>query len=390
MALRTNRILKSSGLTKVAGNILGSALGSASPANSLFSSFIKPSGRFSTNMYSFPMDVATDPFQGHYINFSIFEVTPSKVAVQKGQERRKARRLLREAESLLASPGGATGAPDIAAFSAEDEFAGFANQKIVDARLSHLKKLDTAADKLTSGSGAGGTSILLKRSSTKKLGTVISLYMPPNITVNYTSNYTDNSISVVAEAGSNFINAIMEGSRPTRDAIQQGLESATQGAKQAILATLDTFAPGARALYAIEKGQIITPRMELMFNNIGRREFSYSFVFIPRDQKESEAIEEIVRAFKSNMTPNFLDTGTVAGMRTMTVPNIFKIEYMYQNGENKHLNTIGHCALTRAEVSYGSDRFVSYEGGYPQTTKLSLNFTELDIITKAAILEKGR
>ena len=37
-AARTNRILRSGALTKVAGNILGSALGSSSPVNSIFSS----------------------------------------------------------------------------------------------------------------------------------------------------------------------------------------------------------------------------------------------------------------------------------------------------------------------------------------------------------------
>ena len=53
------------------------------------------------------------------------------------------------------------------------------------------------------------------------------------------------------------------------------------------------------------------------------------------------------------------------------------------------LITIGLCALRNVEVSYGSDRFVSYEGGYPQTTKLTLAFTEMDIITRTMI-EQGR
>lgn len=373
-AARTNRILRSGALTKVAGNILGSALGSSSPVNSIFSSFIKSGGPFSTNMYSFPMDVATDPFQGHYINFSILQLNAPSVSASRAK-RSKLRNLIQKTNQNLGVGGiGGLGGVD------------FSNQQIVGAERAELKKLEDKSDRDISG----GTSILVKRRGTSRIGSVISLYMPPNITVNYTSNYADNTIGVVAEAGADFINAIMEGNRPTRETIQKGLEDTTQGVKQAILATVDTFAPGARALYAIEKGQIITPRMELMFNNIGRREFSYSFVFIPRDQNEAIAVENIVREFKSNMTPNFLDTGTVAGMRTMTIPNIFKIEYMYQQGQNRHLNTIGHCALTRAEVSYGSDRFVSYEGGYPQTTKLSLNFTELDIITKDAILREGR
>jgi hypothetical protein len=34
------------------------------------------------------------------------------------------------------------------------------------------------------------------------------------------------------------------------------------------------------------------------------------------------------------------------------------------------------------EVSYGADRFIAYDGGVPQTTKISLSFKEMEIITK--------
>ena len=122
----------------------------------------------------------------------------------------------------------------------------------------------------------------------------------------------------------------------------------------------------------------------------GTCSFSYSFVFIPRDQNEASMVELIVREFKLNMAADYKeDMGVIAGMRTMGIPNIFKIEYMYHNAPNTHLNTIGFCALRNVEVSYGGDRFVSYEGGVPQQTRMTLNFTELDIITKSMI-EEGR
>ena len=77
VASRTSRGLKA-GLTKVAGNILGSALGSASPTNSPFIGF-GGAGPFAIKMLSFPNDVAGDPAQGHYINFSVWENTPAQV-----------------------------------------------------------------------------------------------------------------------------------------------------------------------------------------------------------------------------------------------------------------------------------------------------------------------
>jgi hypothetical protein len=37
------------------------------------------------------------------------------------------------------------------------------------------------------------------------------------------------------------------------------------------------------------------------------------------------------------------------------------------------------------DVEYGAERFKTYAGGVPQTTKISLNFAELNIITKKHI-----
>ena len=70
VASRTSRGLKA-GLTKVAGNILGSALGSASPVNQSIID-VGDVGPWNTKMLSFPDDVAGDPAHGHYINFSIY------------------------------------------------------------------------------------------------------------------------------------------------------------------------------------------------------------------------------------------------------------------------------------------------------------------------------
>jgi len=381
---RTNQVIRS-GLTKVAGNILGSALGSVSPANSPRLGF-GGHGPFTPTMLNFPSDVGIDPAQGHYINFSIHKTTPAKVTAAEAVA--KTGKMGKFSGELFGSRGSA--APDSAGLSAG---AG-GDQSVIG--LDFKKMSSITANPLVGRGGASSesfnkkNSIRLRRNSTKRVGGIISLYMPPNISVSYNANYTDEPIGAVADTA---MQAFDEWTK-TGDVgavTRKALEGGTQAAKAAILGTINALAPGARALYALEKGQIITPRLELMFNNMGRREFSYSFVFIPRDQKESEIVEAIVKEFKSNMAADYKEEmGAIAGMRTMGIPNIFKIEYMYHGKLNTHLNTIGFCALRNVEVSYGSDRFVSYEGGYPQTTKLTLSFSEMDIITKTAIEQDGR
>ena len=130
--------------------------------------------------------------------------------------------------------------------------------------------------------------------------------------------------------------------------------------------------------------------MELLFEGVGRRNFSYSFVFIPKSEQEAETIETIVQSFKFHMAPEFANnmTSGADGVREMTIPDHFNIRYMYKGQENDYLNKISTCALTKMDVDYGAERFTGYAGGRPQTTKISLSFTEFNIIDKAWI-DKG-
>ena len=209
--------------------------------------------------------------------------------------------------------------------------------------------------------------------------------MPPNVQVSYESKYADQTIGVLAETGYEVIKSFMRG-KGTKEAMTNAVTAAFEGGEEAIrqmtLAAVDLAAPGAKALFAIERGKVITPKMELMFEGIGRRNFSYVFTFIPKSAIEAKAVHNIVWNFKYHMAANFVGGGQHAD-REMDIPSLFDIQYMYIGGkENRNLNKIGTCALTKVDVEYGGDKYVSHEGGVPQTTKLSLNFTEMEIITK--------
>ena len=99
-------------------------------------------------------------------------------------------------------------------------------------------------------------------------------------------------------------------------------------------------------------------------------------------------IKNIIFTFKKHMSADYHDTSTAAGSREMSFPDQFDIEYMHMGAQNTNLNKIARCALTKMDVEYGGDRYVAYEDGVPQTTKLTLSFTEFEIITRSHI-EQG-
>ena len=79
----------------------------------------------------------------------------------------------------------------------------------------------------------------------------------------------------------------------------------------------------------------------------------------------------------------------------MSIPDTFDIDYMYRSNRNSFLNKISTCFCTGVQVAYGGDRYIAYDettgvqgkGNPPQRTALTLNFKEMEIITRERINE---
>ena len=110
---------------------------------------------------------------------------------------------------------------------------------------------------------------------------------------------------------------------------------------------------------------------------------------IPRSQAEAEEIRKIVFTFKQNMLPEFVG-GNRAGRR-FRVPNTFDIQYMYVGKTNEYLHNISTCVLQDMTVSYGGDRYKTFDanddGAPPVETSMSLNFQEMELITRERVFE---
>ena len=364
--------------------------------SSLFSS---NKSRFGTSLLSYPFDVETDTEQGHHILFTVRVIDPAKLKQVKERKSfaKISRNIIEEAnarQSILDDSiefgeqfGGLT----------QDQIAA-EQQAIEGLRIGAGAGFSEVSDAFSGGSEGLGTNRSIQRTSrpTRRTDTTIALYMPPNVQVSYDVKYGDQPIGSLAQIGLDAIEAF-RGTGDTQSKLRALKDktgaTSTEGFKNVLNATLDTVAPGARALQQIDSGTVITPRMELMFEGVGRRSFNYTFVFIPKSEQESIIVEKIIQAFKVNMMPEYTNATT---RREMKIPNTFDIEYRYQNTENSFLNKISECFLTKADVQYGADRFTAYErttgqhgtGAPAQKTTLTLAFTELEVLDKSSV-EQG-
>ena len=322
-----------------------------------------PDDRNATVNLAYPLNVESDPQQGHYITFYVRVTDPAKLKAFK-----KAKANVAEVEKKLAHTRGPLDKRSGASF-------------ISDQQLDQYKSDKALVEQNQQGeSGVKQNSIVLKSQPSIRLKGAISLYMPPSVQVSYETKYGEQEIGFLAEGGYEIIKQFQAGAR-TKDVAMKGLNTLELGAKKAILKTLDVAAPGAGALFALDEGRVITPKMELMFEGIGRRNFSFTFNFVPKSAQEAEVVQKIVLMFKTHMAADYAGQGA-SGTGSMSFPDKFDIEYMHMGKLNTNLNKISTCALTKMDVQYGGDRYVSYADGVPQTTNLTLNFTEFEIITR--------
>tara|TARA_B100000941_G_C28473920_1_gene538040 strand:- start:395 stop:1480 length:1086 start_codon:yes stop_codon:yes gene_type:complete len=235
----------------------------------------------------------------------------------------------------------------------------------------------------------GQTTNSVKRAPTVRLTKSIAMYMPAQVSVSQDLQYEDTDIGALA----GIINSVGTDFNKTGSFEETYLNLAESkqlqdAAGKALQATLDTVAPGAKAVLEIESGKVISNRMEMVFKGLGKRSFSFQFTLMPKSENEANIAKAIVDNFRFYSAPSF--EGDVSSSRTFIVPATFDIEYRINQGiKNSYLNRISTCVLEKVDVSYGGERVAFFrpnaEGAPPVQTSITLNFKELEVITRERI-----
>lgn len=357
------------------------------------------------NNISYPLNVDSDKMQGHYIMF------------------------------LINTPEGAK------------LHAGKKTARKIDPTSTTHKQGPTVHRGV--GQEKSRRSLQAIRPASKRISANICLYMPPQITNSGGANYQDTEIEVGAEAaiqgGSAFFGDRAVG-KSLWDSVATGLSAAANELSGAaanfatgkLLANVPGMG-GINELRQIATGVANSGRMELMFQRINRRSFSYTFAFVPKNSEESKVVQEIIFMFRASMHPEYgsgasllkaiatqgerainagvgnpktktkkpseavtkfnkaaenIAGGAMSG-RNLLIPDTFDIQYMYKNAVNNYLHKISTCYLKNCSVNYGGDRFTAYdiqpgifgEGAPPQNITMSLEFDEMEVLTRESIYE---
>ena len=327
-----------------------------------------------TTILQYPSDLGGVPDQGHFILFFINEQQPGELEHND------------KPPKLSTSENSANSKRRADPFAGQGNTAGYGSTSGASAiETQNIRKVEEAQK--TENKNAGKGIFTLKRAPTKRLSTAIALYMPTTVDVTYNAGYEEKEIGRLAGAGVAAFDAFKGGGiNAAVDAVAKKLPEMVD---ESIFDAIDGIAPGAKAIMFAKSGKVVSNRMELIFSGVGKRSFSYTFKFLPRSQKESKDVKSIVEKFKYHMLPKV--EGDPGSSRTFVTPDTFDIEYRWvgNSNHNPYLNKISTCVLENMSVKYGGSvgyqAFEPDEAGDtpPVETEISLQFKELEIITKA-------
>jgi len=210
----------------------------------------------------------------------------------------------------------------------------------------------------------------------------VFLYTPPSIKTSYGINYAN------VEMG--FLGTALKGGKAAiKDFSLANLGSLAGGAIKDIFKRLGAMILGEGGKAGFQKafGTAINPHMEVIFESVPMREFTFEYTFAPNDDKELQSTHKIFRFFKEYMHPGFDAIGTEA---QFILPEQFEIRYMYKDKENMYLPKISRCVLAGMDLDYTpNEAFTTFKadgfGASPNIIKMILTFKELEIMTKSTI-----
>jgi len=224
-------------------------------------------------------------------------------------------------------------------------------------------------------SGLGGLSGFSKKS----IGQII-LYMPHQINESYRANWAAGELGQVGAMIKQGVKQFKRGASGWEiagSAVGTGTGSAAIAGLQKAAGIIGQESLVQLGLKEYDK-IAVNPHMEQFFNGVEFRNFSFTFKFSPRNQKEANEVQAIIRAFKFYSAPSFYESSSYGAF--WQYPNQFGIEYWNQ----AKLHKIRMCACTSVDVNYaGAGVNATFYDGHPVETDLTLNFVELEQMTKA-------
>ena len=278
------------------------------------------SNPLSYGTYQFPKDVFENQQLGHYMVFYVNVTDKSKYYY-----------------------GGTDGynGPDAGFANTEDSKRGYTGLRSDSDRLkvkNNKKKGKSLSTDNQDLSKSGRNSNALQGFSssfktTSRITDSIALYLPPSIQETTSARYEDTPTGILGSSATNIVKGLnafqLKDFEKTgkiaiefvSDVAQEILKNLGGGLIEGLTNT-EGVVPLANKVF----GRAENPFVEVFFNSMNLRTFTYNFNFAPRNRDETTEIQQIIQLFRFHMAPEI----QASSNRYLTLPSEFDIHYMYK------------------------------------------------------------
>lgn len=203
----------------------------------------------------------------------------------------------------------------------------------------------------------------------------IMLYVPDGIASSLTVSYESPGKSALGV----IVNAFQKTEGSVGDKISAGASAAGGAMKQAGNQALDGFSGGQMNR---NSGMAVNPMKEQTLNGVDFRSFEFVYEFWPKSEDEAKMVNEIIYTFRTAMLPD-----TFGGMEDSKVENYFnypnKFTAAFEGPIAKTLDGYLEMVCTKCDVDhFNGQKFAVFEGGQPISTKMTIGFTEMEIMSQ--------
>ena len=251
-----------------------------------------------------------------------------------------------------------------------------------------FKKDQTGKDTLQLTTGS-------EKNSNQRSKYTIQLPIPSNIGDTNQVNWGSDEINSIAAYGAKITGGVIA-SKEIGQSIIDSLKSAgitgsevlTRGGAQSAIksAFVSSLVNSLGAnttpqgLLSRATGSVLNPNLELLFDGVNLRDFTFEFDFAPRNLEESNVVKQIIRIFKQSMAPKTGSNTAGAGL-FIEAPYVFLLKYKTGSRDHPYLNKFKPCAMIDMTMNYtASGSYTTYADKTPVHMRLTLRFRELNPI----------
>ena len=404
--------LLSNALNNLAGNIFGDiggpATGSTNPIlrktaidmqnESPIDKYLS-NDPFAFSSISYPRDLTSDMSNGHYMLFYINVQNKTKYKYTGADGKTKVGQTAKLIEPRQpANPNQRSGAAgDVTKPKTVYSEGGGSDDASYSAGLISRGAQGTILDKdgvdLAKGSRGTDSGLSSFHPTTTRISDSIAIYLPPNVQSNLAATYNGMATGMLGAAAKSGAAALKGMKNDDFEAaagaiVDGGAAIGTKLAVNAAAGVAEALGGGEGGEELLNKafGQANNPYLEVLFDQMALRQFTYNFTFAPKSQEETDDVQKIIQMFRFHMAPE-LQQGHG---RFLTLPSEFDIHYMYQQesgkaSENDYYNRISTCVLENVAVDYTPGGVRSFADGAPTQITMGLTFKETELLTKDKI-----